>query len=50
MIVAIPHGGLGTSLGEVMVAIPHGGLGTSNNHINQNKTYQSFCQEGTLFK
>jgi hypothetical protein len=33
-----------------VVAIPHGGLGTSNNHINQNKTYQSFCQGGTLFK
>jgi hypothetical protein len=32
------------------VAIPHGGLRTSNHHINQNKTYQSFRQGGTLFK
>ncbi len=32
------------------VSIPHAGLGTSNHHIKQNKTYQSFCQGGTLSK
>ena len=35
---------------KVFVTIPHGGLRTSNHHINQNKTYQSLCQGGTLFK
>ena len=35
---------------SVAVTIPHGGLRTSNDNINQNKTYQSFCQEGTPFK
>ena len=56
--VAIPHGGLRTwSIGnynipicQKSVAIPHGGLRTSNRHINQNKTYQPFCQGGTLFE
>ena len=36
--------------GRPYVTIPHGGLGTSNDHIKQNKTYQSFCQGGPLFK
>ena len=55
-LVTIPHGGLGTTspfiftIGSLVVTIPHGGLGTPNHHINQNKTYQSFCQGGTLFK
>ncbi len=35
---------------KTLVAIPHGGLRTSNDNINQNKTYQSFRQGGTLFK
>ena len=56
--VTIPHGGLrtqnsteGFTLRELAkVTIPHGGLRTSNDNIKQNKTYQSFCQEGTPFK
>ena len=52
-----PSHTVGSELGELEliatikeVAIPHGGLGTLNDHIKQNKTYQSFCQGGTLFK
>ena len=51
-----PHGTLGTCyLGIVFVdgkvlSTPHGTLGTPNDYINQNKTYQSLCQKGTLFE
>ena len=56
VVVTIPHSGLRTDstlqTGQTYfgVTIPHSGLRTSNDHINQNKTYQSFCQGGTPFK
>ncbi len=56
MQLSTPHGALGTALFNLIVkfveilSTPHGALGTPNDHINQNKTYQSLCQEGTPFK
>ena len=51
-----PHGALGTTYAIInltmakVLSTPHGALGTPNDHINQNKTYQSLCQGGTPFE
>ena len=55
-VLSTPHGTLGTvqwgsefCLTEPL-STPRGTLGTPNDHINQNKTYQSFCQGGAPSK